>query len=101
MRYAFLQKYREIYMQENEYKQKLVLDNRERLCVDGVRNIDTFTDEYLEFSTALGIICVEGEDLKIEELRQDDGEIHITGSISGIFYKENKSARTFLEKIFK
>ena len=88
-------------MQLEENKQKLILNNREELCVDGVNDIETFTDDYLEFSTNLGVICVEGEGLKIEELRQDDSMIHVKGNISGIFYKENKNPRTFFDKIFK
>ena len=85
----------------NLNKQNLILNNRENLCVNGVRNIETFTDDYLEFSTNLGIIWGEGEGLKIEELRQDLGEIHIKGIVNGIFYKENKNSRTLFEKIFK
>jgi len=71
-------------------KQMLVLESRKKLTVDGVSNIDSFDDDYLEISTNLGKMIIEGKDLKIEELRQENTKIVLTGDISGIFYKENR-----------
>lgn len=76
-------------------KQMLVLENRKKLTIDGVLNIDSFDDDYLEISTTLGKMVIEGNELKIEELRQENTKILISGDVSGIFYKENRIKKGF------
>lgn len=88
-------------MENIDNKQNLVLENRKKLTIDGIINVNCFNDDYLELSSKLGIIGVEGENLKIEELIQESGKIYITGNISGIFYKEPRNNTGFFNKIFK
>jgi len=78
---------------QKDFKQSVILENKSKLTIDGVINVESFNDDYLEISTKLGEISVEGSNLKIEELRQDNGKINITGEITGIFYKGEKSGR--------
>lgn len=78
---------------QKEIKQTVILENKSKLTIDGVINVESFNDDYLEISTKLGEISIEGNNLKIEELRQDNGKINIIGEINGIFYKGEKSAR--------
>ena len=88
-------------METNDRKQTLMLEDRKRLIIDGILNVESFNEDYLELSSNLGRIEIEGSSLKIEELRQDTGKILITGEISGVFYKENKTLKTPFGKIFK
>ena len=88
-------------MEIGDNKQTLVLEDRKKLVIDGILNVESFNDDYLELSSNLGRIEVEGSSLKIEELRQDTGKILITGDISGMFYKENKIAKKPFGKFFK
>ena len=88
-------------MAETEKKQLLTLENKNRLTVNGVKDVRSFSEDYLEFLTTLGFIGVEGDNLKIEELRQDEEKILITGEISGIFYKNQKAAKSIFGNIFK
>lgn len=78
-------------------KQTLVLEERKRLKVNGVSDIASFSEEYLELSTIMGTLCVEGGEMKIEELSRDTGTILITGEITGVFYN-NKNQK---KKLFK
>ena len=88
-------------MEQISNKQTVILENRKRLTIDSVKNVESFNDDYLEISTGLGDICIEGTDLKIEELRQENGKILITGEISGLFYKEAKQTKKLFGNIFK
>lgn len=81
--------------------QTVILENRKSLIIDGVSNIESFTDNYMELNSSMGVITVEGRELKIEALDQQTGKIYIVGEISGFFYSELKSARGFWNKIFK
>ena len=81
-------------------KQVVNLINKEQLSINHVLNVDSFSDDFLEISTKDGQMCVEGASLKIEELRQDEGIIHIKGSINAIYYKAEKVKSKFLGGIF-
>lgn len=91
----------EVNMENIDIKQTLTLECRKKLTIDGIINVNCFNDDYLELSSKLGIIGVEGENLKIEELIQETGKIYITGSISGVFYKQPKNTAGLFGKIFK
>ena len=88
-------------MENANEKQTLLLENRRKLTIDGIVNVESFREDYLELSSILGKIEVEGTDLKIEELRQENGKIFITGEISGVFYGDNKPVKKMFGKIFK
>ncbi len=82
-------------------KQTLILKNRESLTIDGVDDVLAFSEEYLELSSNLGTIFVEGEGLKIEELSRETSVVSIKGHISGVFYKEGKAEKGFFARFFK
>ena len=82
-------------------KQTLILEDRKKLVIDSVISVESFNDDYLEISTKLGDVSVEGKNLKIEELIQESGKILITGEIIGFFYKETKQNKGFFGNIFK
>lgn len=88
-------------MEENKRSGRILLENRERLTISGVIDVGGFSEEYVELSSELGCMIVEGANLKIEELSRQTKEIHIRGEISGIFYKDAKLPKGFLGKIFK
>ena len=88
-------------MENNNKNQTIILENKKKLTIDSVLNVDSFNEDYLEISTELGGIAVEGKDLKIEELRQENGRILISGIISGVFYKDIKSSKGLFGGMFK
>ena len=63
--------------------------------------MESFSDNYIELSTNLGMISVEGKDLKIESLDQKTKNIYVVGDIGGIFYSESRSSKGFWNKLFK
>ena len=88
-------------MTVTDKNQTIILEDKKRLTIDSVINVESFNDDYLEVSTKLGDICVEGNNLKIEELRQDNGKVLITGEISGVFYREQRPSKKLFSGIFK
>ena len=87
-------------MQDNEL-QTLKIEARKKLTLDGVLNVESFSEEFLELTTNLGTLEVEGIDMKIEELCQSGGKILISGTINGVFYKDTKNSKGIFKKIFK
>ena len=82
-------------------KQNLTLKNRELLVIDGVDDVLLFNDDYLEITSDMGIIAVEGEELKIEGLSKERREITIRGRVSGIFYKDGRVEKGIFKRFFK
>ena len=82
-------------------KQCLTLKNREALTIDGVDDVLAFSDDYLEITSNMGVISVEGEELKIEGLSREKREILICGRISGIFYKDGRVEKGIFKRFFK
>ncbi|MBQ8303120.1 MAG: YabP/YqfC family sporulation protein [Clostridia bacterium] len=78
----------------------LNVKNRNLLTLNGVVNVESFDENYLSLSLAEGSVCVEGENLKIESLRRDNGEIEISGRITGVYYTDNKKLKTRFSKFF-
>ncbi len=78
----------------------IVIDNRKRLVINGVINIEGFDDGEVTLIINEGKINVEGSELKIESLTKESGEIIITGDINGVFYSRQKLSSGLLSKIF-
>lgn len=80
----------------------LVIKERSSVTVDGVENVLGFDESYVALSSVAGKIIIEGQGLKIENLSKENGEILISGRISGVLYEEAKSSpKGFLARIFK
>jgi len=65
---------------------QLILEERKLLTLTGVLDVDNFDDQKIEARTELGIIIVEGEQLHINRLSVDSGEMVVEGNIGGIAY---------------
>ena len=68
----------------------LSLNERNKLTLNGVSNIESFEPSYITLEIGDSRVFVEGQNLKIESLNKENGEIMITGRIDGVFYGEKK-----------
>ena len=88
----------------NNIVQNLVLENRNKLNVSGVKDVLSFDDELVVMETELGLLTVKGENIKINKLSIDTGDVVIDGEISNLSYndhtKKSQEAGLF-SKIFK
>ena len=68
--------------------QNIILENRARMSVSGVEEVLAFDDTMVEMKTGLGELRVQGDDLRVEKLTVNDGELVICGHISLLSYAE-------------
>ena len=63
-------------MTENERTQvhSIVLEEREKLRVTGVSDVQSFDEEQVLLETAKGMLIVRGQGLHVEKLQLDAGE---------------------------
>lgn len=71
------------------------------ITMNGVEYIIGFDSACVALSTGMGRIIIEGKDMKIESLEKKDGQITVTGKISGVFMSEKKNESGILKRIFK
>ena len=71
----------------------LTLDGRERLTVSGVEDVENFDENAITLYTSEGTLTVSGEDLHIEKLNLDSGELCLTGRVSGLEYEDGVRER--------
>lgn len=81
------------------------IDNRERVQVTGVGDVDNFNEDEVNFQTEAGFVTLTGRDLHITRLNLEDGQLTIEGSINGVAYTSapegEREGGGFFSKLFK
>jgi len=95
-----------IFVSDNNIKfknQNIYLEDRKKLTITGVEQVESFNDNIILLNTIKGGITVKGEGLNINKLNLEDGNVKIDGVINGIVYsnKEFGSKGNILGKMFK
>ena len=88
----------------NNIIQNIILENREKLSISGVLDVLSFDDLIVILETELGLLSIKGENLKINKLSIDTGDVIVEGDIINIGYSDkeiDKKSGSFLGKIFK
>lgn len=88
----------------NNVIQNLILENRNKLSISGVKDVLSFDDQVVIMETELGLLTVKGDNLKINKLSIDTSEVIVEGEISNLGYSEhNKKEQDggLFGKIFK
>ena len=66
----------------------LILQNREKLSISGVEDVERFDETGIVMSTTAGILVITGEDLHIGKLSLEGGELHVDGRVDSLTYEE-------------
>lgn len=87
-----------------EFKnQNLYLEDRRKLSITGVKQVESFNDNTIILFTVKGGLTIKGEELNISKLNLEDGNVKIDGMINGVLYtnKSSSSKGNILGKMFK
>jgi sporulation protein YabP len=79
------------------------IDNRERISVTEVADIESFNEEIIILILKNGGLVIRGEDLHIQKLDLEEGRVLISGAIGSAVYteKKDKQEKGFLKRILK
>jgi len=77
----------------------VVMEERSSLSVSGVEEVDSFDENTISLSTCQGALVIRGENLHIEKLSLDGGDLRLEGSIDSLTYEENKSKGGLLSRL--
>ena len=85
----------------NEMPHSLVLDERARLSVTGVQDVASFDESNIIAETTQGLLVIRGENLHIERLSLDMGELIVEGRVSSLEYEEpHERSAGFFRRLF-
>ena len=83
--------------------QNIIVENRKKISITGVRDVLSFDDQIIILSTDLGLLTIKGTDLRINKLSIDTKDVKINGQLNSINYsvKQEKSNEKILTRLFK
>lgn len=89
----------------NKRAHKIMLTNRKTCTINGVNDVLSFDIHEILLETDQGMLMIKGEDLHVNRLTLDKGEVDVDGKIDSLIYSEvsgygNKN-ESFLSKLFK
>lgn len=79
----------------------LILEDRHALTVTGVSDVDSFDEQTVVVFTDMGELTVKGDQLHINRLSVETGELTMEGNISSLTYSEEQQRGGFFGKLFK
>ena len=71
----------------------LILEGREQLSVSGVEEVESFDENQIVMYTTKGTLVVRGEDLHIEKLSLDGGDLRVEGVVDSLSYEDDSRER--------
>lgn len=74
---------------ENNAKHSVLIENRSRIKINCVEDVESFNEEKVVVYTAMGAMIVTGYDFKVSKLNVDDGQLIIDGEIDKVEYVED------------
>lgn len=82
----------------------LVMENRKRLAISGVKEVEGFTETEVRLYTDMGQITVKGRNLKVNQVSTETGELIMNGDmINSVVYSEKtkRAPNNFITKLFR
>lgn len=75
---------------KEEKHSNATLEDRKRLVITGVIEVVRFNEEQINLNTSLGAVVIRGENLKMNKLDVQNGDVVVTGLINSIVYSGGK-----------
>ena len=72
---------------------QVVLEDREQLTISGVEEVESFDENTIIMTTVKGTLVVRGEDLHIEKLSLDGGDLRVEGVVDSLSYEDDSRER--------
>ena len=78
----------------------LSLESREKLSISGVDDVSGFDENLIVLTTGQGDLTVRGENLHIDRIDLDAGQLEVRGSIQELSYDEPAKTGSLWTRLF-
>ncbi len=80
----------------------VVIEDRKRITVSAVRDVDSFDENNIIAFTPLGELTISGSELHINRFSTEEGELAVEGEIASVSYSDNTpTSGGFFSRIFR
>ncbi len=87
---------------KNSMPHNLILEERKKLSISGVTDVDSFDEQTVIAYTVKGEITVKGWDLHVSKLNLEQGELSVEGEISSLTYTDIKGkSQGFFSRVLR
>ena len=85
---------------------RVILTNRGTCALNGISDILSFDVNEILLETEQGMLLIKGNDLHVNRLSLEQGEVDVTGKIDGLTYSDVENyhkggGESFLGRLFK
>lgn len=88
-------------MEQNPISHKVVLSERGKLTVTGVKEVVHFDENTVCMDTARGSLHVHGRELRLKNLSPQGGQLELTGAVEALIYEETKEKSGFFGRFLR
>ena len=80
-----------------------ILENRKKLMLSGVTDVESFDEKLVVLYTQLGELTIRGTDLHVNEMSVESGDLTVEGEIKALIYGEKDRTKKlgFFGKLFR
>lgn len=76
------------------------MENRAKLSLSGVEDVSGFDESVVLLRTSLGMLSIRGEQLHIDRIDLDCGELELKGKIQELSYDETPPRASLWARLF-
>ncbi len=88
-----------------EVLHNMILENRKKLTLSGIEDVDCFDEESITLFTDSCSLTIKGSGLHINKLSVETGDVSIEGQIDSLVYSDGDTGKTkglgFLARMFR
>ncbi|MBQ1950202.1 MAG: sporulation protein YabP [Clostridia bacterium] len=85
----------------NGLPHQLIMQERSRLELTGVSDVDSFDDATVTAYTSLGELTVRGRQLHVRQLNLESGSLSVEGQIDALSYTDTAPRGGFFGRLFR
>lgn len=88
--------------EERQMPHQITLDGRSSLIVTGVGEVESFDENTIVMVTTKGTLVVRGDQLHIEKLSLDGGDLRVEGMVDSLAYEDDgREKGGFLSRLLR
>ena len=76
-------------------------EDRHRLVLTGITNVERFDEDLVAAETASCRLLIRGAELHVEVLSLENGDLTLTGRIDGLDYEDAAPKGSVLSRLFR
>lgn len=80
-------------------KHKISVDSRNHTLISGITNVESANETGLTMYIGKTMLTIDGENLKVQKIDVDTGNVEVVGLIKTIKYSDSKTRGGILKKL--